>query len=301
MILSNPRLFISISFLLKSLGDALAKYIREQGMSASELTFFRFLFGLAFVLLSIKFTNKESSVKILNVASSTIKIDYVKLIWRGILGLISVWTGLWAAPYLTLGDARAISYINPLFFAVFGFFVFHEKIVVLRWIALGCGFLGVVIVTNPSAGTLSTAAWVLLFGGIAAAWSDIQVKKLQLSNHSTMLILCVFFAVSMLGILPFYSVDSWYIPSLSILLLTVVFALINFLFQFLYTECLKVLGASEAAPYQYTTHIWVLLIDRFVWFLPLSARSIFGTAFIFLDGVICYLLFRKKKNVYKVS
>jgi len=310
----NPRTTILLAFAFKSIGDALAKGLREVGLPASELTFLRFAGALVFfagpllwllfksaraVILSVRRKPKPTTLdatRFTAVSSpvSVVTLDRPRLIWRGLLGLISVFAGLYAAPFLTLGDARAIFYINPILFAVFGWMVFRDHIPLLRIIALLLGFAGVLIVANPTGELLNPATLGLLIGGTAAALSDIEVKKLLIAGHSTDTILRWFFVVAATGMLPWCIFDGWFIPSPLVLLTISLFVAANFFFQYLYTNALTYLAASEAAPYQYTAHFWLLLIDILVWNISPDNRTLIGTLLIIGDGGICWYLARKR-------
>lgn len=304
----NPRITILLAFAIKSIGDALGKGLREAELPASELTFLRFAGALVFFIGPLlRILSRYRSFPILrggqqrskgagatkSDSDSDFGVDQPRLIWRGVLGLVSVFAGLYAAPFLTLGDARAISYINPLLFAVFGWLVFHDQIPFLRVVALLLGFTGVLIVADPGGELANPATLVLLVGGTAAAWSDIEVKKLLASGHSTQTILLWFFVVAAVGMLPLCIFDGWFIPPPAQLLAIVLFVAANFLFQYLYTNALTHLAATEAAPYQYTTHFWLLFIDMMIWNITPDHGTVIGTLLIIGDGGICWYLARK--------
>ena len=63
----------------------------------------------------------------------------------------SLGTGMWflALPLVPLAEITAISFTSPIFLAIGAMLFFGEKVRSERWIAIGVGFLGVMIVLYP--------------------------------------------------------------------------------------------------------------------------------------------------------
>ena len=76
----------------------------------------------------------------------------------------SLGTGMWflALPLVPLAEITAISFTSPIFLAIGAILFFGEKVRGERWIAIGIGFLGVMIVLYPK-----------LEHGIAANWASL--------------------------------------------------------------------------------------------------------------------------------
>ena len=76
----------------------------------------------------------------------------------------SLGTGMWflALPLVPLAEITAISFTSPIFLAIGAILFFGEKVRSERWIAIGVGFLGVLLVLYPK-----------LEHGIAANWASL--------------------------------------------------------------------------------------------------------------------------------
>jgi drug/metabolite transporter (DMT)-like permease len=84
---------------------------------------------------------------------------------RGLLlctGTLSFFTGVHATPF---GLALALFYVAPLAVAVYSFFFLGEKVGPRRWIAVGIGFVGALVILRPGPDALQLISWLCLFAG----------------------------------------------------------------------------------------------------------------------------------------
>ena len=95
-------------------------------------------------------------------------------------GLLVVATGsiFLAVKYLPLTQAYAISFTSPLFVALLAGALLGERVGLLRWLAIGVGFLGVLIVIRPD---LEMHWAVALPVVMALAWALYQVATRALA------------------------------------------------------------------------------------------------------------------------
>jgi drug/metabolite transporter (DMT)-like permease len=90
-------------------------------------------------------------------------------IWRGVAIGISTHLGFYAIANLELVTATVLFFTAPIFATVFSIFVHRELPGIRRWIAIGVGFVGVLIVLRPDLGSVDPAMFAalassLLFG-----------------------------------------------------------------------------------------------------------------------------------------
>src|SRR5436190_642509 len=72
---------------------------------------------------------------------------------------------------LSLGSAIAISFSAPLFTTLLSILILKEKVGLHRWSALIVGFIGVLVVTHPGAGTLTPPPAVVPFNYLSLIWA----------------------------------------------------------------------------------------------------------------------------------
>lgn len=100
-------------------------------------------------------------------------------VWLRSLCLTGMWVAYYAAlPDLTFSMASAVFYTSPLWMAVLSRVLLRERVSPRRWAAVAVGFVGVLLVLRPDAGTVPPAALLPLLaaflyalaGGITWRW-----------------------------------------------------------------------------------------------------------------------------------
>ena len=80
--------------------------------------------------------------------------------------------------YLPLAEVTALAFSKPLFVTVGAALVLHEVVRARRWSAVALGFLGVLIVLQPGAQTISPYAALVLLGALLGAATSLMIKRL---------------------------------------------------------------------------------------------------------------------------
>src|SRR5690348_10854089 len=83
---------------------------------------------------------------------------YREHLQRGLSQFGSMLCWFLAVSVLSLGSATAIGFAAPLFTTLLSIVILKEKVGVHRWSALMVGFVGVLMITHPGAGTLTYGA-----------------------------------------------------------------------------------------------------------------------------------------------
>ncbi len=100
----------------------------------------------------------------------------------GLIGLSALLflSGLSAMP---LANAVALSFTSPLAVAAFSAPMLGERVEAKRWLAIGVGFLGVLLILNPSLEHYGPASVLPVLAGLAIALSDLLTRRM--STHET--------------------------------------------------------------------------------------------------------------------
>jgi drug/metabolite transporter (DMT)-like permease len=156
---------------------ALVKLLGQR-LDSFQIAFFRALTGALFIL---PFMIRQGP------AAFRFERPWLHLA-RGLAGSAAMMCGFYSFVYLPLADATAISFARALFLVPLAMIVLHEAVGGRRWAATLIGFLGVVIVAQPS-GTFAFAALVGAFGAFLVAVAVVLVKILTRTNHPNTLLL----------------------------------------------------------------------------------------------------------------
>jgi drug/metabolite transporter (DMT)-like permease len=264
-----------------SLMDSCLKLLSPH-YSTLEIACLRGLSTLPFVLVWISLTSGFAGIT---------RIRLPLHVLRGALGIMMVTLFTFGVRNLPLSDAYSIFFVAPLFITAFAAMILHERVDRRRWIAIGVGFAGVLIVLRPSGGSAITLPGVaIIVTAIGYALSAITGRVLTRtdSTQSMVLWLMTFIALGS-GILAFPSwqplrpEDRWVVVALG---------LSGSIGQWAITEAFRHGEASFIAPFEYTALVWGVLLDRLIWRTSPETVTIAGASVIIASGI--YLVRREQ-------
>jgi S-adenosylmethionine uptake transporter len=302
--------FVLAAILAISVNDMLIKQL-SGGYPLHELVFVRSAIGIMFSLILVQL---EGGWQIL-------KTDRPALhLLRGGLVVVSNMTFFVALAAIPLADATALFFAAPLFITLLSIPILGERVGVLRLGAVTVGFVGVIIMQRPWAGTetLGASRLVLLlpvFAALTYALNQLMTRKLGVKSKASALsvyIQSVFIVVS-LGFFLIAGdgrfVDETSAPSLQFLLRAWVWpapgdgwvfvglgmnaAVIGYCLSAAY----RMADAAIVAPFEYVG-LPLAVMWGFVIFGDLPAWEVWiGIALILGSGLFVFLRERQKARV----
>ncbi len=222
---------------------AIAKFV-SSGTSTIVIVFIRIIFGFMF------FSPFLMKTPLINIKTKKFPLHVLRVLF--VCG--SMMCTYYAYTHLPLAFATSIGFTAPLITTVLAIFVLKEKVGLTRWIALGIGYIGVLIIVHPSNFPFEFAVVVALFANLFASSSNITLKKLS-STESTIQIMFYLNVLSffLIGII---SVFFWQLPSLQDLLFLMALGLLATFAQFCLVQALKNGNPSTIAPFEYSRLIF---------------------------------------------
>ena len=94
---------------------------------------------------------------------------------------ITYFVGLSLMP---LADAVATAFVAPLFVTLMSAVILGEQVGPRRWLAVGVGMLGVVVMTRPGAGLIQPAAILVLISAFCYASSHMMTRRMRLTESA---------------------------------------------------------------------------------------------------------------------
>ena len=85
-------------------------------------------------------------------------------IFRGTAGLFYSWVMVYSFSQLPFADATAISYTQAVYIAIFSVLILGETVDQRRWLAVGIGVLGALLISKPAFSDFSFVYLIALFG-----------------------------------------------------------------------------------------------------------------------------------------
>jgi drug/metabolite transporter (DMT)-like permease len=114
---------------------------------------------------------------------------YREHLQRGLSQLGSMLLWFLAVSVLSLGSATAIGFAAPLFTTLLSIVILKEKVGIHRWSALIVGFVGVLIITHPGAGTLTYGALFALGNAVLISTVAIAIRRMSITESAETLTL----------------------------------------------------------------------------------------------------------------
>ena len=182
---SGVKYMLIASFTFAIMG-AFAKLSRQY-MSSLEVVFFRNIAGvfiIGFAILKKPLASKGGKPWL--------------LFFRGFMGFTALLAFFYNIAHISLGDAMTFSKTSPIFTAIFAWLFLSEKLSKKAWGAIAIGFIGIILITQPSAIGFSKYDLLGIFSGVGAALAYTSIRELR-SYYDTRAIVLSFMGVGTLG------------------------------------------------------------------------------------------------------
>jgi S-adenosylmethionine uptake transporter len=265
---------------LFALNDALGKWlVADYGVG--QLMLVRSL-GSAFVLAPMAFALRPSLRAVENPPLQLLRV---------LAMAADTFAFYWATRYMPLADVMTFYMAAPLIVTALSAPLLGEKVERFRWIAVGIGFVGVLIALRPTPQLFSWASPLALLGATMFALGQTLTRKLRRS-HWLQLTIWQFVGGGLIGAatIPF----AWTTPSVFDLGLIGMVGIVSMLCFILITRALALARAAVLAPLQYSAILWAALMGWIVWRDAPTPPIIVGNAVIVAGGL--YLLAQSRRG-----
>ena len=259
----------------------------DNRISVYELVFFRSLFSLFITSLIIKKRKLNPWGR-----------NKPLLILRGIFGTIALVCIFYAIRTMPLNISTVIQYTYPIFISIFAGILINEKITKNLIIASLTGWLGILIILNPS--QLSSlnielnnlTIGIAFLGAISTSLAYIAVKKLS-STEDVFVIIKYFPLISVITLSPIVLIN-WVTPNINDLIWIIGIGLFTQAGQTFLTLGIKKLQTSEAATINYLQvffgSLWGILFFNEL----ININFIMGSLLVLLGTIISTTKILKK-------
>ena len=233
------------AFLAYAISDACAKAMHG-ALPPYEMGLFAALFSTLVLPLLLR---RGSSV-----------IDMIKpqrpWLWvaRGVLTVFNIVASVVAFTYLTMAEAFSLIFIMPLVTSALSVVFLKEKVTRAAWIAIGVGFLGVLIVLRPGFRDIGIGQLAGLSCGITGSISSVLMRYVSHTEKP----ITQFGAAQLLPFIVFgvLSVGHFVTPNPIQWLIIAGYAVLAALGGVLLTYAGRLVAASHLAPTQYSQMLW---------------------------------------------
>jgi drug/metabolite transporter (DMT)-like permease len=183
--------------------------------------------------------------------------------WRTFMGTVSMVLGFYAVSMLPLADATALGFSQPLFSVCVAVLVLREKVRWRRWSATIVGFIGVLVMVRPGAGSLQPGALIALANALTVALSILLVRRL--SNSETPLMILTQFAIWSTLLLALPAIWVWRWPDGWGWALAIGVSASATIGQYFWVQAFKAGEMSAVAPFEYLRLPFAVFMGWLIW------------------------------------
>ena len=188
--------------------------------------------------------------------------------------------GFWyeAAVWLPLATLSALGFTGPIFVTLGAVLFLGEKVHWRRWVAVGIGFAGMLVIVRPGLGEANPGTWMMLAAIPLIAGSNLVAKAVSSRDRPA---LVVFWqsAIATICFTPF-GLWFWQTPTAPQLLLFLAAGVFGSLGYFFITWAFRLLDISALQPITFLGIVWAALMDVAVWGKTSDLWTFVGAAII---------------------
>jgi len=223
--------------------------------SVIEIAFYRNLIAcIPFLIMIFAFGRRE--ILIIRSKPSLVGI-------RAAIGTLSLVTTFYAYSLMPMADTTALLFTASLFIPVLGVIFLKESVGPYRWAAVAMGFIGVVIMAQPSGAVYTFGILIALLATLMHASLQIILRYLG-RFESTETIAFYFFVVGLFLTalpLPFIAVR----PTMAEVPLLIGVGLSGAAAQWLLTLAFRNAKAAVVTVFNYSSIVWATLFGWMIW------------------------------------
>ena len=271
-------LFKSLSVLFFVLMGTCIKLLADR-VPLFEVVFFRNFFALFPVIFMLW----KNNLKIADIN------QYPLHLMRAVFGICAMTLFFLSLRHVNLVEMQTISFSSVFFISILSVFFLREVIGMRRIIAIMFGFIGVVIILNPSVSIFSNYSLLPLIASLLLSFAVIFLKKILITNNNFLSIFIFTLFCSIIS-LAFIN-SSWIIPETADIILLILTGFLGFIAQVFLTKSYQLADASLLAPFEFSSLLWSYFIGYFLFHEVVSLRVYLGGLIVVLS--VAYIFYRE--------
>jgi len=206
---------------------------------------------------------------------------------RGLSQTLSQLALLLAFSLMPLAGAVAINFSAPLFAALVSILWLKEPAGYVRGSALIIGFLGVLIVSNPGANSLTLGALFALINAVLYGTVTVAVRGMTRTESANTLVIWQLTVLAFFHSFLLIFGWRWPTPLDAVMLFGTGFT--NAIGQWFWTKALHLAPAPAVTPFYYLMLVWALLFGFAIWGDVPSLSLLIGSAIVVATGLFLFL------------
>lgn len=254
--------------------DAITKHLTGS-LPVAQIILVRFFF---FALFALVYASRTIGVR--RAFASKMRGQQIL---RGLLIVVEISIFAWSLKFMGLAEMHAIFASFPLVITALSVPMLGERVGWRRWIAVGIGFVGTLIIIQPGSGEFNVTVILVLICVLMFAVYNLLTRKVSREDHfETSLI--YFGVVGLLisaMVAPFY----WQAVNTEQTIWLLIISTTSIIGHLLLIKALQFAPAVILQPFNYFVLVWAIIIGYFAYGEILDTTSLMGAGLVVTSGI----------------
>ena len=203
---------------------------------------------------------------------------------RGLAGVSAMYCYFYALAHLPLGEAVLLNYSTPLFIPFIAALWLGERLSSRLWMAIGTGFVGIVLILKPGLSLFTPVSLIGLASGMFGALAMVSIRRLSKTEPTLRIVFYFSLVCTVVSAVPL--VWCWQTPDPDLWILLIGMGALASLAQLLLTRAYAHAPAAQVGPFTYSTVVFAASIGWVFWSEIPDLPSFSGTALVCLAGIL---------------
>ena len=220
-----------------------------------------------------------------------------RVLARNLAEMVAILCYIIALTNLPIADASALGQITPLLVLLGASLLFRERIGGVRMALIGLGFIGAIMVAQPTMNGISIYAVLALANAVLCAVRDIAGRRIA-AEVPGMIVAMSAVVVVLIGAGAMHLVtERWVMPGLNHILLLLGSGLFLIFGHFFIFMAYRVGPTRVVAPFYYFFTFWAVISGLLVFGQFPNTLAISGIALVVASGLAVVLLDNRKRTL----
>lgn len=288
----RSSLYMMLGMGVFAIGDALTKY-STQTLNLGQFMFMR---GLLCILLLAFIAARQG----------------VLSRWRDALDKVTILRGfgevgattfyLVGLTHLSLAFVSSVYQAVPLAVTLGAVLFLGEKVGWRRWLSIGIGFIGVLIIIRPGGdgdGTgMNAYALLLLVGVCFTAMRDLSTRRINMQIPTILISAMTSIMITITGFIIMQTDTGWVQSTTTDIIHVSIAAVLLIIGYHCIILATRAGDMSFASPFRYTSLLWAIALSYIVFNQIPDQNTLIGSAIVVASG--CYMLYREAITGYRM-
>lgn len=266
----NGSFAMFLSAILFSVMAILVK-ISARTVSAPEIIFFRSLISVVLIVCMVLVGKARFKVK-----------RFDKLVFRGIVGGISLVLYFYSLTLTSVANAVLLDYTYPIFAAIFAVMYLNERMTKEKAFFVLTAFVGLLLVFRFDFSSINLGDILALASGVTSGLAIVAIRDLRRTDSTAMITFS--FVTAGLIFSCFFLKGNMSVPSYDIAVILLLLGVLGTGGQLLMTYAFKHCSATLGGLISMSTIVMTAILSVFIFGDPLTLNMIIGGLLVFASA-----------------